>query len=76
MRANRTYQVKSGKDHYSISSTQYVKNTIKTVEQLLDEYGRTLRDAKNNGKQPLPSNYQPELEQSDELNSEISSCYL
>ena len=30
------YQVKSGKEHYRISSTRYVKNAIKMVDNLMD----------------------------------------
>ena len=55
----RKYQVKSGKEHYSMSITQYVKNAVKTVEQLLLEYGRNLKDTITSGKQPLPRKYQP-----------------
>ena len=55
----KKYQVKSGKEHYSMSSMKYVKNAVKTVIQLLLEEGRTLRDTRPSGKQPLPSNYQP-----------------
>ena len=31
----KKYQVANRKEHYSMLSTQYVKNGIKTVEQLL-----------------------------------------
>ena len=34
----KKYQVKSGKEHYSMSSTQYTNNTVKTVYQLQMEY--------------------------------------
>ena len=50
----KKYQMKSGKGHYIMSSTQYVKNAVKTVEQLLLEDGRTLRDTRKSRKQPLP----------------------
>ena len=36
--AIKKYQVKSGKEHYSMSSTQYTNNTVKTVYQLQMEY--------------------------------------
>ena len=72
----RKYQVKSGKEHYSMSITQYVKNAVKTVEQLILEDERTLRETRISDKQPLPSNYQPELEQSDELSTDMISIYL
>ena len=72
----KKYQVANGKEHYSMSSTQYVKNGIKTVEQLLRNEDQVLRDTKTSGKQPLPRNYRPELEQSDELQSELMSRHL
>ena len=59
-----------------MSSTQYVKNGIITVEQLLNDDGRQLRVTKTSGKQPLPSSYRPKLEQSDELGTELMSRYL
>ena len=59
-----------------MSNTQYVKNGIKTVQQLLNDDGRQLRVKKTSGKQPLPSSYRPELEQSDELRTEIMLRYL
>ena len=55
----KKYHVKSGKEHFSMSSKQYVKNTVKIVEQLLLEDGRTLKNTRTSGKKPLPINYQP-----------------
>ena len=72
----RKYQVKSGKERYSMSSKQYVKNTVKIVEQLLLEDGRTLKNTRTSGKKPLPINYQPELDQSGELSADMISRYL
>ena len=72
----KKYHVKSGKEHYSMSSMQYLKNEVNTVEQLLLEDGRTLRDTRTSGKQPLHSNYQPELEKSDKLSFDMISRYL
>ena len=68
----KKYQVASGKEHYSILIT-HVKNVTKTVEQLLRYDERTPIDTKASGKQPLPSNYQPELEQSEELCPELGA---
>ena len=31
---NKKYQVKSGKSHWSMSSTQYMKNAVRMVEGL------------------------------------------
>ena len=65
------YQVGNSKEHYSMSSTQYAKNGIKTVDQLLNDDGQQLRVTKTSGKQPLPSSYRPKSEQSDELGTEL-----
>ena len=35
----KKYQVSNKKEHYSMSSTKYVKNGIKTVDQLLIDEG-------------------------------------
>ena len=72
----KKYQVGNGKENYSMSSTQYVKNGIKTDEQLLNDNRRQLRVTKTSEKQPSPSSYIPELEQSDELGMELMSKYL
>ena len=53
-----------------------MKNAVKTEEQLLLEDGRTLMDTRTIRKQPLPSNYQPELDQSGELSADMISRYL
>ena len=69
----KKYQVGNSKEHYSMSSTQYVKNGIKSVEQLLNDDGQQLRVTKTSEKQPLPSSYRPDLEQSNEQGTEIMS---
>lgn len=70
------FQVPSGRSHWSMNSTRYVKNALATVEELLKTEGRELRNNNKNGKQPLPTGYRPELDTSDELNPELSSRYL
>ena len=72
----KKYQVGNGKEHYSMSSTQYVKNGIKTVEQMFNDDEQKLRVTNTSGKQPLPSSYRPELEKSDKLGTELMSQYL
>ena len=57
----KKYQVRNDKEHYCMSSMQYVKNGIKIVEQLLNNEGQQLRVTKTSGKQLLPSSYRPEL---------------
>jgi hypothetical protein len=68
-------QMPDGREVWSTSPRDYVKNAIKSVESLLEEDGEgyVLKNKVNN---PFPMNYRPELEVSDELGSELSSCYL
>ena len=42
----KKYQVRSGKSHWRMLSTQYVKNTINTVKGILKNDGRYLRKVK------------------------------
>ena len=70
------YQVKSDKSHWSILSTRYLKNLIKTVEELLKDEDVQLRKFKFDGRQPLMNGYQQELEQSNELIPDLVSCYV
>ena len=56
------YQVKSGKYHWSMSSTQYVKNVINMVEGMLKDEDIQLRKVKLSGKRLLPNVYFPYLE--------------
>ena len=72
----KKYQVRSGKSHWSMSSTQYVKNVINTVEGLLKDEDRQLRKVKLAGKHPFQDGYLPELEQRNELIPELASSYL
>jgi hypothetical protein len=68
-------QIPDGREVWAKSSCNYVKNAIKIVKGLLaeDREGYVL---KNKVKNPFPMNYQPELDVSDELGPELSSCYL
>ena len=72
----KKYQVQSGKSNYIMSSTQYVKISIKTVDGMLQEKVRALRHTKLSAKQPLPLGYRPELEQSYELGPDLALRYL
>jgi hypothetical protein len=57
----------SGLEYWSISSRTYVRNN---KEMRKDEGG-----LKGTAKTPLPSNYQPELDVSNELNNDLASRY-
>jgi hypothetical protein len=68
-------QMPDGREVWATSPCDYIKNAIKTVKGLLaeDREGYVL---KNKVKNPFPMNYQPELDVSNELGPELSSCYL
>jgi hypothetical protein len=68
-------QMLDGREVWATSPCDYVKNAIKTVEGLLAEDGEGYV-LKNKVKNPFPMNYQPELDVSNELGPELSSCYL
>ena len=53
----KKYQVSSGKSHWGMSSTQYVKNAIKTEKEMLKDVEREFSKVKSSGKQPLPNGY-------------------
>ena len=57
----KKHQVSSGKRHWSMLSTQYVKNAINTVKKILKDEYRQLREVNSDGKHPLPNGYQTEL---------------
>ena len=52
-------QVKSGKSHWSVPSTQYVNNAIKTLEVLFKYEDIHLRKVKADGNQTLLNRYRP-----------------
>jgi hypothetical protein len=68
-------QMPVGREVWTTSPCNYIKNAIKTVEGLLaeDREGYVL---KNKAKNPFPMNYQPELDVLNELGPELSSHYL
>ena len=69
-------QVKSGKSNWSILSTQYANNAIKTLEGLLKDEDRQLIKVKSAGKQLLPNVYWTGLDQINKPIPEPESCYL
>jgi hypothetical protein len=68
-------QVPDGREVWATSHCDYIKNAIKTVKGLLAEDGKGYV-LKNKAKNPHPLNYLPELDVSNELGLELSSCYL
>ena len=69
------FQLPDGREVWATSPRSYVKNAVKTVEQLLEEDGQGYA-LKNNVKNPFPSNYKPELDVTDELGDDLASRYL
>ena len=57
-----------------MTSKKYVRNAVKTVEEILEEDGEGFK-LKTTAKTPLPTSYKPEMDDSPELNSELLSRY-
>ena len=69
------FQLPDGRIVWAQSPKTYVKNAIKTVEDLLEEDGEGYV-LKSNAKNPTPTNYKPELDVTDELGPALASRYL
>lgn len=69
------FQLPNGKTAWSITANTYVKNAVKTVQDLLAEDGRELKTGPRKHKGPLPPSYKPELDTTDECNAEMTSRY-
>jgi hypothetical protein len=70
------HQLPNGSTCWAMSSATYIKNALDNVRELLREEGKELRTTKRRGQTPLPTNYKPELDQSQELTSTFMSRYL
>jgi hypothetical protein len=70
------HQLPNGSTCWAMSSATYVKNALVNIRELLREEGKELRTTKRRGQTPLPTNYKPELDQSQELSSTFISRYL
>jgi hypothetical protein len=55
-----------------MTSQSYVRNAVNNVREMLQSEGYNL---KTTAKTPFPLNYHPELDVSDELDADLSSCY-
>ena len=62
-------------DMWSMKSDKYVKNAVQTVRDLLAEDGRELKGGKRSHAGPLPTNYKPELDTTDECSEEHASRF-
>jgi len=65
-------QLPNGVDAHIWSMSQYVQNTVESLEKYLHERDMGLN---NRVRIPLFNNYQPELDRSKELNDEDASQY-
>ena len=64
-----------GSECWSMESQKYVKAAVQTVKDLLAEDGRELKGKIGSKTGPLPTNYEPELDVTNELNEDKSSRF-
>lgn len=69
------FQLPDGRNAWSLTANSYVKNAIDTVERLLAEDGRTLKSGARKHKGPLPPDYKPELDTTEECNADMTSRF-
>jgi hypothetical protein len=69
------FQLPDGQIAWSTSPCDYVKNAIKTVEDLLEEDGEGYT-LKSNVRDPFPKDYKLELDVTDELDAPMASTFL
>lgn len=69
------FQLPNGKYAWSLTANSYVKNAVDTVQMLLAEDGRELKTGARKHKGPLPPDYKPELDTSDECGAELTSRF-
>ena len=69
------FQLRDGREAWSMSSSKYVKSAVKNVKDMLAEEGKELRYSKRT-RTPLPTGYKPELDTSEEPSGELGSRYL
>jgi hypothetical protein len=70
----RCWQLPDGREVWSMSGQDYVKNAVKICKDLLLKDGKTLRGDKS-AEQPMARTYQPELDVSQVLEPELASRY-
>jgi hypothetical protein len=68
-------QMQDGREVWASSPRSYTKNAVKTIEDLLEQDGEGYT-LKSKARNPLPNNYKPELDVTDELGPELVSRYL
>jgi hypothetical protein len=68
----RHWQLPNGREVWSMSGQDYVKNAVKMCKDLLLKDGKTLRGGQS-AERPMAKTYQPELEVSLVLEPELAS---
>jgi hypothetical protein len=66
------YQLPDGRECWSMTGRDYVKNAVKNVESTLEKEGMKLRSKAD---RPMPSGYRPEVDVSDELTPDLVTRY-
>jgi hypothetical protein len=68
-------QLPDGREVWTTSPRAYVKNSILVVDRLLEEDGEGYV-LKSNAKNPFPTGYKPEIDVTEELDSNLVSRYM
>ena len=71
----RRHRLKNGVMAYSLSPSKYVQENVRLVENYLEERHGTCLKKGSRAKSPLPANYRPELDMTEELEGEEASYY-
>ena len=66
------YQLPDGRECWSMTGRDYVKNAVKNVETTSEKEGMKLWSKADH---PMPSGYQPEVDVSDELTPDLVTRY-
>jgi hypothetical protein len=66
------YQLPDGRECWSMSGRDYVRNAIKTLQATLEKEGMKLRSKAD---RPMPQGYRPEVDISDELPPDLVTRY-
>jgi hypothetical protein len=66
------YQLPDGRECWSLTGRDYVKNAIKNIEGILEKEGMKLRSKAD---RPMPSGYRLEVDVSDELSPKLVTRY-
>jgi hypothetical protein len=65
-------QLQDGSIAWSMNCVDYLKGTIKNVNNMLQEADSALKNC-GDGKRPYPSSYRPEIEVTHELNDDLGN---